>query len=57
MNLDFGVIWSNWRLLAEGMQLSLLITLIAIAGGILVGTLLAVMRLSPFRLLNWIAAG
>lgn len=55
-HLDFSVVWKNWELLAEGMRLSLLLTLLAITGGILIGTLIAVMRLSSFQPLSLLAA-
>jgi glutamate/aspartate transport system permease protein len=57
VNLDFSVIFANWRLLIEGMQLSLLLTALGIAGGILIGAVLAVLRLSRFAPLALFAAG
>lgn len=56
MNLDFGVVWQNLPLLLEGMQLSLFLTALALAGGILLGAFLAVLRLSPIAPLAWLAA-
>lgn len=56
MNLDFGVVWQSLPLLLEGMQLSLFLTALALAGGILLGAVLAVLRLSPFAPLSWLAA-
>ena len=50
---DFEVIRGALPFLWEGMQFSLGLTLLAMAGGIVLGTLLALMRLSPFRLLSW----
>ncbi len=46
---DFGVIVSALPFLWKGMQLSLLLTGLAMSGGIMFGTLLALMRLSRFR--------
>jgi glutamate/aspartate transport system permease protein len=50
---DFEVIRSALPFLWEGMQFSLGLTLLAMAGGIVLGTLLALMRLSPFAILSW----
>jgi len=52
-NFDFQVIVRWAPLLAEGMALSLLLTGIAIIGGVVLGAVLAIMRLSPSRLLSW----
>ena len=54
---DFNVIWDNLPFLWEGLQLSLLLTVLAILGGIVLGTLLALMRLSGFLPLSLFAAG
>ncbi|WP_432259218.1 glutamate/aspartate ABC transporter permease GltK [Cupriavidus sp. TMH.W2] len=43
--------------LGEGMMVSLKITVTAVVVGIVWGTILAMMRLSSFRLLNWFAQG
>jgi glutamate/aspartate transport system permease protein len=40
-----------------GMKITLEITAVAVIGGIVWGTLLAMMRLSGFALLSWLAAG
>lgn len=57
MSLDFSIVRDNWRLLLEGMQLSLLLTVLAISGGILIGSILAILRLSPARPVAMFAAG
>jgi glutamate/aspartate transport system permease protein len=49
---DFQVILKWLPLLAQGMGISLLLTALAMSGGIAVGALLALMRLSPRRILN-----
>ena len=54
---DFDVIWNNLPFLWEGLQLSLWLTLLAILGGIVLGTLLALMRLSGFLPLSLFASG
>lgn len=52
---DTGVIFDNMHFLIEGMQLTLILTLIAIGGGLVLGTLLALARLSPFKPVSFIA--
>ncbi|MGN2390819.1 amino acid ABC transporter permease [Pelomicrobium sp. G1] len=49
---DFNVIVRALPFLWRGMQFSLYLTALAMAGGIVLGTLLALMRLSRFKLLN-----
>lgn len=56
-DFDFTVIVDNLPFLWEGLQLSLLLTALAIVGGIILGTLLALMRLSGFLPLSLFAAG
>ncbi len=45
-NLDFSVIWGEWPQLLEGMGINFLLLALALLGGLSVGTLLAVARLS-----------
>ena len=52
---DFQVILKNIPTLWAGMQLTLLLTVLAIGGGILGGTVLALCRLAPFRWLSFTA--
>ncbi|HXZ52544.1 MAG TPA: ABC transporter permease subunit [Burkholderiales bacterium] len=53
---DFNVIERSWRyLFFDGMAFTLRLTLFAMAGGIVFGTLLAMMRLSSVKPLAWIA--
>jgi glutamate/aspartate transport system permease protein len=54
---DWGVIWKSREVLWDGMLLSLKLFAIALAGGILCGTLLAMARLSSWKALSWPAAG
>jgi glutamate/aspartate transport system permease protein len=49
---DFEVIGRTLPYLWQGMQFSLYLTALAMAGGIVLGTGLALMRLSRYRLLN-----
>ncbi|HYL23611.1 MAG TPA: ABC transporter permease subunit [Burkholderiales bacterium] len=56
MDFDFDVIQrSLGYLFREGMTFTITLTLIAMTGGIFFGTLLAMMRLSSFKPLSWIA--
>ena len=57
MDFDWGVIWKNREVLWEGMQLSIKLFAIALAGGIGFGTLLALARLSSLKILNVPATG
>jgi glutamate/aspartate transport system permease protein len=55
-DFDLSVIVDNLPFLWEGLQLSLLLTGLAIVGGIILGTLLALMRLSDVLPLSLFAA-
>ena len=55
-DFDFSIIAANWRFLAEGLRYTVQVTLTAMTGGILLGTLLALMRLSSLWPLQWLAA-
>ncbi|HXZ92251.1 MAG TPA: ABC transporter permease subunit [Burkholderiales bacterium] len=55
-SFDFDVIERSWRyLFFDGMAFTLRLTLFAMVGGIVFGTLLAMMRLSSVKPLAWIA--
>ena len=55
---DFDVIQRSLPyLFREGMTFTITLTLVAMTGGILFGTLLAMMRLSSFRALSLVAGG
>jgi glutamate/aspartate transport system permease protein len=57
-NFDFEVIWSSLPyLFFDGMAFTLQLTVMAAAGGIVLGTLIAMMRLSKFAPLSVVAAG
>jgi glutamate/aspartate transport system permease protein len=57
-SFDFDVIWRSLPyLFFQGMTFTLLLTALATTGGIVVGTLLALMRLSGYPLLSIPAAG
>lgn len=53
---DLSVITENLPFLWEGLQLSLLLTALAVLGGIVLGTVLALVRLSGFAPLALLAA-
>ena len=57
-NFDFDVIERSWvYLFKTGMAFTLDLTGLAMVGGILIGTLLAMMRLSKFKTLSMVATG
>ena len=53
---DTNVIFENLHFLIEGMQLTLLLTIAAICGGLVLGTLLALARLSGFWILSLVSS-
>lgn len=53
---DYLIIWNNLPFLWEGMKVTLLLTLLAIAGGLVLGTVLALVRVAKIPVLSWIAA-
>jgi len=57
MDFDWNVIWKNREVLVGGMLLSLKLFAIALSGGIFFGTLLAMARLSSWRILSYPSAG
>ena len=56
-DFDVGVIVANLPFLWEGLQLSLLLTALAVIGGLVLGTGLALLRLSGLPGLSHLAAG
>jgi glutamate/aspartate transport system permease protein len=56
-NIDLDVIWRSLPyLFLDGMRFTLMLTAMATAGGVIIGTLLAMMRLSGLPILPQIAA-
>ena len=55
-DFDFQVIWNALPFLAQGLWMSLWLTLLAMIGGIVLGTLLALMRVSSFLPLSLLSA-
>ncbi len=56
-DFDVGIIIKSLPILWKGMQLSLQLFAIALVGGIFFGTLMAMARLSSFKLLSYPVAG
>ncbi len=56
-HLAVNVILRNLPYLWEGLQLSFLLTTLAIAGGIFFGAFMALLRMSPIRPAAWFALG
>jgi len=56
-DFDVSVIVDNLPFLWEGLQLSLLLTVLAVIGGIVLGTFLALMRLSGIAPISLFSAG
>jgi glutamate/aspartate transport system permease protein len=54
---DFGILWLNAPFLWNGMLLTLQLTLLAVGGGLLLGVVLAVARLSSVKPLAWLVEG
>ena len=53
---DVEVLLRNLPFLLQGMLLTLELTLLAVLGGLIIGTVLAVTRLSPVKPLSWAVA-
>ena len=53
-SFDFAILWANAPFLWNGMLLTLQLTGLAVTGGLLLGTVLAVARLSPIKPLAWV---
>jgi glutamate/aspartate transport system permease protein len=57
-SFDFGAIWRSLPyLLFDGLRLTLTLTVLAAAGGVVLGTVLALLRLSRVRILSTLVAG
>jgi glutamate/aspartate transport system permease protein len=56
-NFDFDIILRTWPyLIKEGLTFTLFLTAVATTGGLILGTIIALMRLSPLPVLPWIGA-
>ena len=56
IDFDYDIIWSNLPFLWEGMKVTLLLTFLALVGGLLLGTVLALIRVAKIPILAWVAA-
>jgi glutamate/aspartate transport system permease protein len=56
-SFDFAILWANAPFLWNGMLLTLHLTVLAVTGGLLLGMVLAVLRLSPIKPLAWVVEG
>lgn len=55
-DFDYAVIFNNLPFLWQGLQVTFLLTFLAVVGGILLGTILAIIRFARIPVLSWIAA-
>ncbi|MEI4803367.1 amino acid ABC transporter permease [Bacillus sp. NPDC077411] len=53
---DFSILSNNLDLYLEGFKYTVLSSLIALIGSFILGIIIAVMRIAPIRVLNWIGA-
>ena len=57
-NFDFDVIQRSWyHLIVHGLSFTIMLTVLAMVGGIVLGTLLAMMRLSSIKAISIFATG
>ena len=54
-DFDFSSITDNWAYLLSGLNYTVQVTIVAMVGGVVLGTLLALMRLSSFKSLQWLS--
>lgn len=52
-NWDYSWVWRNSDLLAKGLLVTLALALVTVGTGFVVGSVLAILRKSRFRLLSW----
>ncbi|MGM9986413.1 MAG: amino acid ABC transporter permease [Bacillaceae bacterium] len=52
--IDFSILTNNWDMYIEGFKQTLSVSLVALIGSFIFGTLLAVFRIAPIKPLNWI---
>lgn len=52
--LDFSILTDNLDMYLDGFKVTLLVSFIALIGSFVLGTVLAVFRIAPIKLLNWI---
>ncbi|MET0785519.1 MAG: amino acid ABC transporter permease [Paenisporosarcina sp.] len=52
--LDFSILTNNMDAFLDGFKITIIVSLIALLCSFILGTLIAVMRIAPFKPLNWI---
>lgn len=52
--IQFNILWKYWDLYLEGFLNTLQASIIALIGSFVLGTLIAIMRISPMKPLNWL---
>jgi len=55
-DFDYQIIWKNLPFLWEGLQVTFLLTGLAVVGGIVIGTFLALIRIAKIPVASWMAA-
>lgn len=55
-DFDYSVIFDNLPLLIDGLKVTFLLTILAVVGGIVLGTLLALIRIAKLPVISWVAA-
>jgi putative glutamine transport system permease protein len=56
MMLDFSIIVDHWDMYMQGFGNTVKASLLALLGSLLIGIVIAVFRIAPVRLLNWLGA-
>lgn len=54
--MDFARVWAYSDMIFEGLQITIMASVIALIASLIFGTLVAIMRISPFKSLNWIGS-
>lgn len=52
--LNFSILFDNWNEYLQGFVTTIQVSLLALIGSFVLGAILAVFRIAPIRLLNWI---
>ena len=53
---DFSILTNNIDMYLEGFKYTVMSSVIALIGSFILGVILAVMRIAPIRILNWIGS-
>jgi glutamate/aspartate transport system permease protein len=57
VEFDFQIILDNLPFLFDGLKVTFLLTFLSVIGGIVIGTLLALVRIAGIPVVSWLAAG